>query len=135
MTLDLGPIKERAERATGGTDQRIAWEIDADDKNSVVTTIDGKCAEALLDVVISHTRDMERECRDAYANAAFVVAAQPRVVLALVAEVEALRAALADERKWCDEWRAASGRDGYELVKAREEHHDARRAPKIGGGE
>lgn len=90
MTLDLGPIKERAERA-----QKPPWSfIDA--------------------------RDSGRD------------------VPALVAEVEALRAALWAEREACDQ--AAPYVVG--CTESEEEHADkwrsdynARRAPKIGGWE
>ena len=66
------------------------------------------------------------------------------------AEVEALRAALGAEREHCDEWRAlfgtVRGSSPMKFVKYHEdkdhyvaallcERHDARRAPKIGGGE
>ena len=131
MTLDLGPIKERAERATEGP-----WVFDRKATGGEASPSLFSNAKILGDLAPMPITTGTPFWTDSDFD--FIAHARADIP-ALVAEVEALRAALGAERYHCDEAAGYIDRGPYrDAGRFRDRwlsEWRARRAPKIGGGE
>jgi len=159
MTLDLGPIKERwnaaKNRAAKDTNIRASKRVNIGGAEAFIDNWIvgwGKDDGCQIEGTPNHWRWLAMILLGlADANDAPYTEDKPtpEIIPALVAEVEALRAALGAEREACDALHAEFvhyytlawckddeiGRAIEKRAKAAIERHDARRAPKIGGWE
>lgn len=87
--LDTAAIRAAAEAATPGTWRWLP--------NKVVLCVDNNES---TDVILACQIGIEGDVTPSDADAAYIVATQPSVVLALLAEVEALRAERDAAREW-----------------------------------